>query len=268
MDRVQRRTRVVRALAVWCVLAAAGTPARVQAQEQSVRGVVQRVVYQRVQVKTTAGRIYDAEVSGAVLQRKNGLAMELSELRAGDVVELAGSVWSDNSMTVTRLRNVSLHPHSATFTGKVVEMDLGQALLRFHTTAYGEQQAHIGPTTTIQVKGATSSISSIAPGMSVIVKGTWERSRNDVVARSIVATYRLLNITIVGEVVGQVGSDLTVAADGLPYAVHVQGVSVRGMPAGQPLTWLMGRRVRVTGKHRAESLELVATTVRVMAEGR
>lgn len=264
MERLQCRTGVVQALAVWCVLVAACAPALAQAQEQSVRGVVQRVVYQRVQVKTTAGRIYDAEVSSALLQRKNGLPMELSELRTGDVVEMAGSVWPDSSMTVARLRNVSLYPHSATLTGKVLAVDVAASRVRFRTSAYGEHVAEVGTGTVIQVKDAPPAVQYIAPGMTVTVKGSWERDRSVVMARSMRVTYRLLSVRVMGSVVGQVGTDLTVVADGVLYAVHAAGMAVQGLPSGQPLAWLVGRTVRVEAKHVAESLDLQPTRIQVV----
>lgn len=251
--------------ALCCLLSViAVQPRAAVAAEQSVRGAVQALVYNRAQVKTSAGRVYDAELSGAVLQRKNGLPMTYAELAVGDVVEMTGTVWPDASMTVTRLRNVSLYPHAATFTGKVLAVDVSHSVLTFQSSAYGEQRAYVGPGTLIHIKHETPLLERIVPKMTVTVKGTWERTRAVVVARSIQATYRLLNVSVTGAVVGQLGTDLTVVADGVIYAVHTAGVAVRGLPSGQPLSWLVGRTVKVDAKHLAESLELTATRIRVV----
>ncbi len=234
------------------------------ASEHHVRGIVQRVIHHRAQVKTTAGRTYDVEFSTALLQRKNGLPMKHEELAVGHVVEVSGEVWSDASMTASRLRDVSLYPHAVTCKGKVLAVDVQNSTITFQSSAYGEHVAIIGPGTIIQIKNIPSLLQNIVVGMTVTVKGTWEQTRLLIAARAVLVTYRLLNVSVVGEVVGQVGTDITVVADGVIYAVHIGTIVVRGLPNGQPLSWLVGRTVAIDAKHLAESLHLTPTRIRVV----
>lgn len=232
--------------------------------DRVIRGVVQRIVFQRLQLRTAAGRVYDAETSGAVLLRKNGLPLLFAEVAVGDAVEVEGTVWPDGSVSAVRVRDLSMFPHSGTFSGKVVAVDTAAASIQFHSSAYGLQRAVLGPETSMHVKNLPPLLANVAAGMTVRVQGTWERDRSTVHARTVRVTYRLLNVRIVGSVVGAVDADLTVVADGSIYAVHAQAARLRGVPEGRPLSWLVGRAVVVEGKHIAQSLELVATKIRVV----
>ena len=91
--------------------------------EKNLTGVVTRLVGNQVIFKTANAVVYSAETSNAALVRKNGTPMRFAEFAIGDKVEVRGQVWPDNSMTTTRIRDLTLYVHNGTFTGKIIGLD-------------------------------------------------------------------------------------------------------------------------------------------------
>ncbi len=233
-------------------------------QVRTVTGVVQQLVYSRILLRLTSGQVIDVDASQAALYRKNGLPMLFTDIAVGNRVQVTGKAWSDGSMTAQRVRNLSLYPHAGTFAGKMSSVDVLGRTCTIRSTLYGEQQILFTADTVLTVKGRESVLEAVEVGMSAVVRGVWEQTRTRVVARSVRITFRLLNIDITGAVVSQVGSDCTVVVGSALYAVHTAGAVFRGLSEAATAAQLVGRTVRVVGKHIAESLSVTATRVVVL----
>ena len=234
-------------------------------QVRTVTGVVQQLVYSRILLRLTSGQIVDVDTAQAVLYRKNGLPMVFTDIAVGNRVQVGGQVWSDGSMTAHKVRNLSLYPHAGTFAGKVVAVDVAGRMCTIRSALYGEQRILFTADTALTVKGRESVLGVVEVGMSAVVRGVWEQTRAQVIARSVRITYRLLNIDITGEVVSQVESDCTVVVGTAIYAVHTAGTVFRGLAEGVTAAQLVGRMVRAVGKHIAESLSVTAVRVTVLS---
>lgn len=253
-------------LVVATILFLAGVPAVSAAAqaERTITGTVTKLFGNQVMFKTTQAVTYAAETSQAVLMRKNGTPMQYTEFAVGDKVEVYGTVWSDNSMTALRIRDLTLYTHTGTFSGKITQIDTFANTLTLLGSQYGIQTMHISPQTVYLKNRSAATIQDMVVGVTATIKGTWERSRADVVAREVYATARLLNIDITGELVMRNGMALTVVSNGVLYSVDASKAKIKNKNnKSLTITGLdMGGPVRVQGKHTAENTHIVATTVK------
>lgn len=237
--------------------------------DRNITGVVTKLVGNQIIFKTTNAVVYSAETSNTVLVRKNGAPLQFSEFAIGDKVEVHGQVWKDNSMTTTRIRDLTMYTHNGTFTGKITAFDVSANILTLLGTQYGSQTIHMNPQTVYMKNGSIVPLEQIAVGMSATIKGTWERARTEVVAREVRATARLLNIDITGELVLKDGLALTVTSNGVLYGIDASTAKVRSKNNKvMNLSELSMSTVRVQGKHIPESTHIVASSVKDLTKSK
>ncbi|MBL8030225.1 MAG: hypothetical protein JNN11_03180 [Candidatus Doudnabacteria bacterium] len=233
-------------------------------KEVTFTGVVTGRLESRVMVRTTKGTVYSPDIGNAKLYRKNGTVMNLDELLTGDKVEVKGTLWSDNSFSAVYLKNLSLYPKESTFSGKIVSVNpaLGTAVLQ--SSQYGLHNITTGQFTAYKKNGKSSSLTELESGMSAQVKGTWERSREKVQAKSIDAKLRLVSIEFTGNIVLKGPGGMTVASGNTLYGVDTVSAKFQNK-AGSVVEYNKfgpGQEVRVKGKHMSGDVKVVAETVR------
>lgn len=233
------------------------------ASDSILVGVVTARYGNQIVLKTNTAATYRAEASYASIVRRNGSALSIEDVAIGDKLEVRGEVWPDYSVSVHAIRDVSVYTHTGTFSGKVVSVDVVNRTLVLQGSQSGTQNIRTTAASVFSKNGSYIEFKDIAVGMSATVKGTWERSRQEVVATSVRATVRLLNIDIIGEVVMKDGLAITVISNGVLYAVDIAGATARSKN-NKPLalTELGLGRVRVWGKHIAESTAVKAERIK------
>lgn len=235
------------------------------AKEKTFTGIVIKNDYYKLTFRTTSAATYTAVPSGAVLVRKNGSPMQFSEILIGDKIEVRGTVWNDNSINASYVRNMSLYAHTGTFTGKITSINPSGNNFTLDSKAHGSQTITTSPLTSY-VKGSKAGMfRDIELGASVIVKGTWERNSSNVTARLVEITVRLINIDVTGKLVMKNSTHLTIAADNMVlYGVDISKAKIQNK-FGKTLArekLNMGDTVRVQGKHIAEQVLITATTIK------
>lgn len=207
------RNKILILLLALVVLSLTAPTARTASPQHKVfTGKVVSVNNYQMKFMTGTGAAYTAEISRATLLRKYGAPMQASEILVGDKVEVKGALWPDNSMNATAVRNMSLYAHSGTFSGKVTTLDPAAASFVMQT-GQNFRTVRTDSYTIIKKNGAPASVSALTPGMSVKVKGQWERSDSVVAAKSVEATVRLINITITGRLVMKSPTAISIVGD-------------------------------------------------------
>lgn len=230
--------------------------------EKQIKGVVVQIIGNRLLVRASSAEKYDAETSNALLTKRNGAVIKFSDIQVGDKVGLVGTVWQDLSVNAKSVRVTSLYTHSGTFSGKVEKVNIPENNFTIKSSKQGAQQVTVDAETSYASAVATS-LATLEPGMSVQVKGVWERDRSYILARRVLARVRLLNIDIIGDLVAKTPEALTVTANGVIYAInvdHAKFLSKNNKPLN--IQALAMGRVRIQGKHIAESPKILATKVK------
>lgn len=232
-------------------------------QEKSLTGTVTKLYGNQVLFKTANAVVYAAETSSTLLVRKNGTPMHYTDFVVGDKIEVRGRVWSDNSVSATYMRDLTLYVHNGTFTGKIVGIDQTTSTIALQGAQYGVQTIHTNLQTVYMKNSSIVPMQNIVVGMSATIKGTWERTRSHVTAREVRATVRLLNIDVTGQLVLKDGLALTVVSDGVLYAVDASTAKVKSKNnKSMTVPDLALSTVRVQGKHIQESPHITASTIK------
>ncbi len=230
--------------------------------EKQIKGVVVQIIGNRLLVRASSAEKYDAETSSALLTKRNGTIIQFADIQVGDKVELQGTIWPDLSVNANSVRVVSLYAHSGTFSGKVDTVKIHENSFTIKSSKQGLQVVQVD-SDTFYASNVAKSLKELEPGMSVQIKGVWERNRSKVLARSILARIRLLNIDIIGDLVIKSPDALTVVANGVMYAINIDKAKFLSKN-NKPITaqaLAMGK-VRVQGKHIAESPKILASVVK------
>lgn len=246
------------------LLAGVGGATQVVAAPETVLvGVVTAQYANQVVFKTNAAVVYRAEASYAGLVRRNGGAIAVTDIAVGDRVEVRGQVWSDNSMSASAIRNLTLYTHAGTFSGKIMAVDQPNKSISLQSAQHSKQTIRTTAATLFTRNGTITTFQDMQVGMSATVHGTWERNKTEVIADSIRARVRLINIDITGDVTMKDGSALTVVANGVLYAVDAGNAVLRSKNNKvMYLTDLGLEQVRVWGKHMAESPSITAARIK------
>lgn len=243
-----------------------------QADSKSVvlLGTVTAVSGNQVYFKTTSTAKYSAELSYANLIKKNGSPMQVNEIYVGDKLEVRGQLWSDNSLNVTQLKDLSLYAHSSTFTGKITNIDFANASFVLESGAK-TRKVTTNNMTNFKVNGTASTFTNLTNGMTVKLKAFWERADKDLLAESIEAKTKVLNITITGSLVMKSSEGFTVVAENnVIYGVNLNQaklVSTKGK-ALSVSSFNLGDAVKVEGKHAAESVTIYNAKIRNLVSGK
>lgn len=208
---------------------------------------------------------YLAVVNNAVLVRKNGAVMIFSEILPNDKIEVKGTLWPDNSINANVVRNLSLYTHSGSFSGKVTEINSANSSFTLQSTKYGNQKIRTDSLTIFKKNKSISTFKDIELGMGILVKGAWDRTTSDVLAREAAGTLRFINIDVTGTLSMKGDSSLTIIGNGnVIYGVDITNAKLQNKN-GKTLNLAnfgMDDIIRVKGKHVSGSVKIVGITVK------
>jgi len=209
---------------------------------------------------------YRADFGNAQLSRKNGAAMSFAEILVGDKLQVTGTLWSDNSISATSVRDLSLYAHSGTFSGKITGIDIAGLSFTMQTTGIGIQTIKTNSFTAFTKNKSSATFNDLAIGMAAAVKGIWDRSRLDVTASQVQGTLRLVNIDFTGTLYGINGSGLTIIGNGnVMYGVDASKAKLldKNGKAVVPSALNIGDTLSVHGEHVSGSVSVNGLTIKV-----
>ncbi len=208
---------------------------------------------------------YLAEVSNAILVRKNGAPMSFVEILPGDKVEVKGTLWPDNSINAVYVRNMSLYTHSGSFSGKITGINIVDSSFTLQSTKYGCQEIHTDSLTIFKKNSSIATFGDMEVGMSVSVKGAWDRNTSNVLAREADGALRLINIDVTGTLSMRGADSLTIIGNGnVIYGVDITGAKLENKN-GKTIGFSsigMDDLLRVQGKHVSGSVKIIGTIVK------
>ena len=212
----------------------------------------------------SSGIQYDADSGAAVLLKKNGNTMKISEVLFGDKIQVVGVVGANNNITALRVRNLSLYSRVSKFEGKITGLYPLNSNLVIDSKEKGVQNIQINSQTVVKRNAFPSTLSELEVGMNVSVLGWWERTPENVLASQVVGTLRSIKIDFVGSVVLKSEKALTIAAtNNTLYGVDVVGSRMqtkngKSIDISEIST---GDKVHVWGRHVSGRLQVSATKV-------
>lgn len=234
------------------------------AEQKTFTGLVTQLVSSRVVVKTNAGVIYAADIGSAVLTRKNGAAMQLSEILPGDRVEVKGTLWGDNSFSAASVRNLSLFAHNSTFSGKIVLATPSASMFTMQNSQYGLQTINTNSLTGFKKNNSAAALNDLQTDMVATVKGVWERSRNIVFATAVSAKQRLVSIDFTGSLLLRAPKGLTIVVnDNTIYGIDITNAKIKNK-SGKIASldkFILGDIIKISGKHPLGGLQVTASIV-------
>ncbi len=233
-------------------------------KNKTLTGVVTKAYENILVFKTTSAAIYTVQTPQAKFIKKYGADMKFGEIFVGDKVEVKGLVWPDNSILADQVRDLSLYPHSGTLTGKIESLNVSNLSFVMQTSSYGLVAVKTDGFTMFKKNSQGSGLLELELGVSVTVKGLWERDRTQIYAKEVMAKYRLVNIEIEGNLTMFSPSGMTVVANGtVIYGVDITGAKLLNKN-GNTVTinsFLGGEIVKVKGKHISGTNKLFASSV-------
>lgn len=238
---------------------------------KTVSGTVTSIANGQIMMSTVSAAKYSAELSSAVLTRKNGASMQFSEILVSDKVTITGTLWADNSISAVSLRDNSLYAHSGTFTGKITGINPPDASFVIQSKTYGTQTIQTNNFTSYSKNGANSGFQDLQLGMTATVKGVWDRSNANITASNIIGTFRMIDIYFVGTLSAKNGASLTVIGNGnVIYGVDVSQAKILNKNGkAVPLTqYISGDTLRVWGKHISGMVAVTGTEIKDMDIGK
>lgn len=238
--------------------------ASMAAQVKTVIGTVSQVYGNQVVFSAVSGAVYRAEIGNAVITRKNGASIQLSEILIGDKVEVKGTLWPDNSISAVSLKNNSLYTHNSTFSGKISSINTLDSSFVMYSKTNGDQTIFTNSFTMFTVNGKTVGFKDLQIGITVSVKGVWDRAKTKVVASKVAGTFRLININFTGNLYMKSPTALTIIGNGnVIYGVDISQAVLKSKN-GKIMNvsdLRMGDSLKVWGKHMSGSVQVVATKV-------
>ncbi|HVY68173.1 MAG TPA: DUF5666 domain-containing protein [Patescibacteria group bacterium] len=256
------------AAAAFCLVQASSAQASastVWPRNTTVTGTVVRLYGSTLVLQASSAASYLVETGRSALQRKNGAVMGLAEILAGDKLEVKGSLWADNSINAAAVRNLSLYAHQTTFSGKITSINPRAASFVMESRSHGTQTVLTDSLTTFKKNSQSAAFGDLTLDMTATVKAGWDRSYSQVIAKSVAATLRLINITLTGRVAAKTDTGLTVLANGnVMYGVSLTGAKLtdKNGKAMVLQSIVLGDTVKVTGKHASSGLQVQAAAVK------
>ena len=227
-------------------------------------GIITGILGTQLQFATASGAYFSVQTQNITLMRRYGAPMQASEFMTGDKIQVTGSARPDNSIAASLVRDMSLYAHNSTFTGKIISLSPLCSYLIIDSRQWGTQTIHTNTYTVFKKNSVSATITDLIAGMTVMVKGAWERTSKDITASSVQAIIRLVNIDVTGRLVMRGDSALTVIANNTIYGVDISGAALVNKK-DQPVTVSqldMDDMLRVVGKHISGSTEITASKVR------
>lgn len=228
-------------------------------------GVVTGLSGSQVIFAATSAAKYQADTGNAQLLRKNGAAMQFSEIFIGDKIEVKGTLWSDNSISAASVRDLSLYTHTGTFSGKISTINPIDFSFTMDSKTYGSQTIHTNNFTSYAKNGSGATFKDLVLGMTASVKGVWDRSKANITATAVNGTYRLINLYFTGTLSMKNADSVTVIGNGnVIYGVDVSKATLQSKN-GKPMAlteYKIGDSLRVWGKHISGGVAIVGTRIK------
>jgi hypothetical protein len=216
-------------------------------------------------ISTTSAAKYSVDTGSAQLLRKNGAVMSLPEILVGDKLEVIGTLWNDNSISASSVRDLSLYAHTGTYTGKISSINTADSSFVMDSKTYGSQTVHTNNFTSYSKNGSSATFKDLILGMTASVKGMWDRSNTNISATAVNGTYRLIDIYFTGSLSIKNGTAFTVIGNGnVIYGVDVSSATLQNK-TGNPMAlagFNIGDSLRVWGKHISGSVAIVGTQIK------
>ncbi len=212
----------------------------------------------------SSGITYSVDIAGANLVRKNGSSMLFSEFILGDKIEVRGTLWGDNSISASSIRDLSLYAHTGTFSGKIISLDPATQSFTVQSSQPLQRNIHTTSLTSLKKNGGSATFQDLQIGMSVSVKGFWERQAGEITASAVQATLRLVNIQVTGQITLVLPNALTVVSSGTIYGVDISKAVLKKSDGSVASinSFTTGDMVRVTGKHVSGKVQITASSVK------
>jgi hypothetical protein len=214
---------------------------------------------------TTSAAKYSADSGNAQLTRKNGIAMNLSEMIVGDKISVTGTLWGDNSISANFIIDQTLYTHISTFTGKISTINTLNNSFTMDSKTYGTQTIQTNNFTSYYKNNSAATFKDLITGMTATVKAQWDRSNANLTAMTVNGTYRLINIYFTGSLQAKNGSAFTIIGNGnVIYGVDLTNATLQSknnktMNLNEFNT---GDTLHVWGQHLSGSVAIVGTKVK------
>jgi|GEM_PF-2114919 len=232
-------------------------------------GTVTRIDGTQLMFITSSGAYYTVQTQNISLLRRYGASMEFSEIIKGDKIETQGLLRPDNSIVASYVKNLSLYPHTGTFTGKVGNIYPFASLFTLESKANGIQNVHVNSLVVFKKNNSPATMADLTPGMSVTVKGMWERKNTDLTAKEAAATVRMVDIYFTGTLVMRGETAFTVVGDNNAiYGLDIAKANLQNK-SGKPINYLqfnMSDTLRIWGKHVSGSTNIVASKIKDLSK--
>ncbi len=232
---------------------------------KTINGTVTSIDGSQVNLSTVSAAKYSVELGAAQLTRKNGSVIKFSEILVGDKVQATGTLWDDNSMNATTLKDNSLYAHNSTFTGKITTINPVDSSFTMQSKDNGDQSIYTNNFTAFTKNGSSSGFNNLELGMTATVKGMWDRNKNNILASNIEGSFRLIAIEFTGYLSMRSDTALTVVGNGnVIYGVDITKATIlnsksKAVPIG---AFKLGDNIRVWGKHISGMVAVTASKVK------
>lgn len=235
------------------------------AKTKTLTGVVSKISGSQLTFSTTSAGIYSADIAGAQLLRKNGAPMNFNEFFVGDKIQVIGTVWNDNSISASSIRDMTLYAHTGSFSGKITGISPSDFSFTVQSSQPAVRIVKTDSLTAFKKNSGSASFQDLQLGMSVTVKGLWERSNSPISAKEVNANFRLINISFSGELTMRNGSAITITTpDNIIYGVDTGSASFISKNS-KPMNlseFRLGDTVKVWGKHISGGVQVIASKLK------
>ncbi len=165
---------------------------------------------------TAGATVYTVEVTSAttIVRKYNG-GTDLGEFMVGDTVEVRGTLSNDvaNTITATKLKNVSIQRVGGTFKGKVVSRNCDDNYFTFKPDSRDEQKVYFTTGTKFIRGGEKIGCASLQVNERAKVIGLWRKTENRIDADRVIVDMRTVTGTI---------SAMTLTNGGLPATLTIE----------------------------------------------
>jgi hypothetical protein len=188
-------------------------------------GVFQSAVGETISMtaQNSPSTVYSVDATNAKLMRRFGAAMQLSDMQAGDVLAVSGTV-NGLSITAKTIRDNSLQAHNGTFIGTVSGAVNGSSFT-IQSKARGSQTINTTSATIFKKGTASSSLADIAAVETVTVSGVWDRTNSNITATRV--TIKVGSLSVTGTIGSLSGSTFTVTtASSTVYSVDAANARI------------------------------------------
>jgi hypothetical protein len=208
----------------------------------------------------SSSTVYSVDATNAQLIRRYGAAMQLSDMQAGDVLAVSGTI-NGLSITAKTVRDESLQAHNGTFVGTVGQVSGSSFVLQ--SKDRGSQTINITNSTIFREGTASTSSSAVAQGQTATVSGVWDRTNSNVTANRV--TIKVGSLSFSGTLGPVSGGILTVTtASSTAYSVDATNARItykNGRKGSLPILQT-GDTLLVYGKSVSGTTSVTASLVR------